>query len=185
LDMGKVFKPISVMLFGSVAWVISAIALPVYQMHMGQDYSDNMNDSVITLAYAEDKNSSEDTSSSYDFSSAALVCISKSLVLSTLGFSSEGDDESEDGESDGVRSETVNTSYINSLPNCTVFGDSSVAGIWVPFEVVIRPSSEYDSVSLNSAMTGAYFNQLAAGVAGLSGTPSNSTMKSQREISGS
>jgi len=139
---------------------------------------------------SESKSDDESTesSSSYDFSNATLICISRSTVLSALNSSSEGgDSESESDESDESdedSSTTVTQSYITSLPGCTVFASPTVAGIWIPFTTITTTNSDDNEISLNSAMILDYFTQLGANTTGLTGTPPNSTMVSYREMLG-
>jgi len=117
--MNITMKQISMMVFGSVAWLVCAVALPMHQVSGTDSLSAKVANLVIAPAFAsssddeaksdddESKDSdegkddeSDDTSSSYDFSSATLVCVSQSSVLTALNFtSSESEAKSDDDES--------------------------------------------------------------------------------------
>ncbi len=193
--MAKIIKSISVMVFGSVVWMFFTIALPMHQMQdltvgfvIGQAYADDSHDSEADDSNdseaddshdseaddshdseAADSNDSEaadsNDSDDIDFSSATLVCISSSVVLTTF----VNDDDL--------------TTTVQSLPGCTVFGAPTAAGVWVPF-VAINSTTSGGTVSLISQTASAYFNLLASGTSGLTGTPADSMMMAYREIRG-
>jgi len=111
--MDKTIKQLSLGLFGSVAWLVCAVALPMNQGTTTHDgLSAKLGNLVITQAFADDDGaksddeskdedksedkSKDESSVSYDFSAATLVCVSRTTVLTTLGLSSE----SEEGKSD-------------------------------------------------------------------------------------
>jgi len=116
--MNNVMKKISLMGLGGVAWMVCAIAMPMNQAQDTQSLTAKVADLVISQAYADDEaknddseskddeskdKESKDSSISYDFSSATLVCVSRSTVLTTLNFtSSESEAKSDD---DGSKSD--------------------------------------------------------------------------------
>jgi len=125
LEMNITMKQISMMVFGSVAWLVCAVALPMHQGPGTDSLTAKVANLVIAPAFAsstddeaksdddeskdndegkddesKDDGESDDTSSSYDFSSATLVCVSQSSVLTALNFtSSESEAKSDDDES--------------------------------------------------------------------------------------
>jgi len=109
--MNKTIKNISMVLFGSAAWMVCAVVIPMSQGQGTDGLMAKVSNLVISQAYAEDDKSKSDdeskskdegkstgeSSSTYDFSSATLVCVSKTSVLTSLGLSSES---SESAKSD-------------------------------------------------------------------------------------
>ena len=118
--MKNTIKQISLMAFGSVAWLVCAVALPMNQATDTDGLMAKVSNLLITQAYAsddesksddddkskdsesksddEDKSKDESSSTSYDTSS--LVCISKTTVETTLSSSESKDSESKSDDED-------------------------------------------------------------------------------------
>jgi len=117
--MNKTTKYISMILFGSAAWMVCAVALPMNQatdtdglmakasnLFIGQAYAKDDESKSDDEGKSDDKSKSDDedkskdksSSSSYDFSTATLVCVSKTSVETTLGITSSSDESKSDDD---------------------------------------------------------------------------------------
>jgi len=187
-------KRISLLVLGSVACLLGAIAMPLHQANAGScSKSANSN--------ANSNANGASTSVITDFSSASLVCGNRSTALSALGLDAATASASgkatichippgnasaqhtitvsqsavhahmAHGDTMGACSGWVSEAYVESLPTCTAIdGGTMVTGVWMP-----------DVAMGNGASLNAYFGQVQAGV--YSGRP-DSVSRSYREIAG-
>lgn len=164
--MNKTTKYISTILFGSAAWMVCAVALPMNQVADTDGLFAKVSDLVIGQAYAKDdesksdddksksddedkskdegeSKSSESSSVTYDFSSDTLICVSRTSVETTLNISSEStddgkskDDKSSDKD-DGKSSDDDKSSDKDDGKSSANESDSLMSKL---FSFVIRPA---------------------------------------------
>ncbi len=201
--MDKIIKHISLLLFGSAAWLLCIAVQPGVQMQS----ADGMRVDVgMSQAYA------------IDFSQDKLVCVDRGSVTSETGFHVDDDDmmsttstvlchvshgkggkdhqtltlpaagvakhmnkHSDDhlGPCAGTEAPdpitSVDTVCVDSLPGCTALGGASPSGIWIPESGVNADGT------LNVTILDDYFTQTCT--SGASGMP-DSMRKSYRDIHG-
>ncbi|OIO70439.1 MAG: hypothetical protein COW19_00295 [Zetaproteobacteria bacterium CG12_big_fil_rev_8_21_14_0_65_55_1124] len=182
----KVKKGISLMVLGGVALLAAVFAMPMQQANADNCSKSRAMNSLIT-----------------DFSSATLVCVSRSEVLETLGLNATSDPTSvkatlchippgnpanqhtitvgqssvnahmAHGDVMGACSNWVSEAYINSRPTCTAFHGGTTTPGVWIPDVAVTAD---DAPSLN-----AYFSQVQAG--SITGLP-DSSGESYREVRG-
>jgi len=125
--MKNTIKQISLMVLGGAAWMVCAVVLPMNQAANTDGLMAEVSSLVISQAYADDdksksddedksddksksddesKSEDESSSTSYDFSSDTLICVSRTSVETTLNISSESSDgKSSDKDDDKSESD--------------------------------------------------------------------------------
>ena len=178
-------RAMNLAVLGSVALLTSVFSMPIYQAHADSDKCSKYSGSGSVIT---------------DFSSATLVCVSKSAALATLGMEASDPDDPKTtlchippgnasakhtisvsqsavpahmahGDVMNACSGWADESYVDSLSSCTAIeGGVASAGVWLPENAIS------DAPSLNS-----YVAQIQAG--NFTGHP-DSSGESYREISG-
>jgi len=224
--MGKKSKYTSLILFGSAAWMVCAVALPMNHATGTDRLVAKVSNLVISQAYADDDKdkskdeskdeesksddeskddeSKDEDSTSTDFSSATSVCVSRSSVLSTLGLTSDSDDEAnsddeskdDEAKSDDESKDDEAKSDDESKDDESKSDDESSSDDTVVTEAFIESLSGCTAIDGSSTVAGVwvpdsavgdstllneYFSQVSAGT---SAANPESSMKSFREIHG-
>lgn len=198
--MKNTIKQISLMVFGSAAWMVCAVALPMSQatdtdglmakasnLLIGQAYAKDDESKSDDEGKSDDKSKSDDedkskdnsSSSSYDFSSATLVCVSKTSVETTLGITSSSDEsKSDDDKSKNDESKSDDDSSKSSDDNSKSDG-AKVTLCHVPN----GNNSNPQTLSVASSAVDSHLNEHAGDYLGACGSSDEDKSKSDDDKS--